>query len=96
MADYNLSEAAMIDLANIYENGISNFGLEQARRYLTDLEDQFQMLSKHRKMGRDSSEIAPFLRRFSYEAHTIFYMPTDSEIFIVRVLNQSMDYDDHF
>ncbi|CAN0605946.1 unnamed protein product, partial [Ectocarpus sp. 12 AP-2014] len=33
------------------------------------------------------------LKRFTYEAHTIFYLYIANGLFIVRVLSQRMDYE---
>ncbi len=79
----------------MYEYGILKFGLEVARKYLLGLQEVFQVLADNPALGRSAFEFAQGLRRFSYEAHIVFYLPTDRGIFIVRVLNQSMDFNRH-
>ena len=81
------------DLAKIYEYGIETFGLKQAQAYLFGVHDILQVLSDNINLGRDASEFVLSLKRFSYKSHTIFYLATDIDILIVRVLNQSMDYE---
>ena len=53
----------------------------------------FGILAKHIDLGRDASEFIEDLKRFTYKAHTIFYLLTTNGIFILRVLSQRMDYE---
>ena len=92
---YKLSGESKSDNAGIYEYGIEKFGLDQAQDYLLGLHDLFQTLSDNVNIGRDASEFFPSLKRFMYRSHMIFYLQTDSGIFIVRVLSQRMDYERH-
>ena len=62
---------------------------------LFGIHDIFQVLSDNSSLGRDASEFIMSLKRFSYKSHTIFYLATDIDILIVRVLNQSMDYENN-
>lgn len=91
MGVYKLSGKAESDLTKMYEYGIETFGLKQAQAYLFGIHDIFQVLSDNSNLGRDASEFIMTLKRFSYKSHTIFYLATDIDILIVRVLNQSMD-----
>ena len=93
MGVYKLSRKAEIDLAKMYEYGIETFGLKQAKVYLSGIHTLFQVLTDNATLGRDASEFILSLKRFSYKSHTIFYLVTDIDILIVRVLNQSMDYE---
>ena len=95
MGVYRLSEECKSDLAHIYEYGIENFGLGQAQDYLIGLHELFQTLAENVNLGRDASEFFPSLKRFMHKSHMIFYLHTDSEVFIVRTLSQSMDYEQH-
>jgi toxin ParE1/3/4 len=95
MGVYKVSGKAESDLTNMYEYGIERFGLKQAKTYLLGIHDMFQVLSDNVNLGRDASEFIFSLKRFSYKSHTIFYLATDIDILIVRVLNQSMDYENN-
>lgn len=96
MGVYKVSGKAESDLAKMYEFGIETFGLKQAQSYLFGIHDIFQVLSDNINLGRDASEFILSLKRFSYKSHTIFYLAIDDDILIVRVLNQSMDYEKNF
>ena len=95
MAVYSLSSKAAGDLDGIYEYTILNFGLKQAREYLTGLHEQFETLAKNPMQGRSASELSPDLRRLEYESHVVFFVPKAKGIRIVRVLHQSMDIRRH-
>lgn len=93
MGVYKISVKAEIDLSKMYEYGIESFGFKQAQTYLLGIHTLFNVLADNANLGRDASEFILSLKRFSYKSHTIFYLATDIDIFIVRVLNQSMDYE---
>ena len=93
MGVYKVSRKAESDLTEMYEYGIERFGLKQAKTYLLGMHTLFQILANNTTLGRDASEFVLSLKRFSYKSHTIFYLATDIDILIVRVLNQSMDYE---
>ena len=96
MGAYKVSGKAESDLTIMYEYGIERFGLKQTQAYLFGIHDIFQVLSENINLGRDASDFVVSLKRFSYKSHTIFYLATDIDILIVRVLNQSMDYEKNF
>jgi len=93
MGVYKVSGKAESDVTKMYEYGIETFGLKQAQAYLFGIHDIFQVLSDNSSLGRDASEFIMSLKRFSYKSHTIFYLATDIDILIIRVLNQNMDYE---
>lgn len=93
MGVYKLSSKAEIDLAEMYEFGIYKFGLSQAQKYFFSMHEAFGILAKNKNLGRDASEFIDELKRFSFKAHTIFYLHTARGIFIIRVLSQQMDYE---
>jgi toxin ParE1/3/4 len=95
MGVYKISQKAEIDLAKIYEYGIETFGVKHAKSYLIGIHEVFEILTATVKLGRDASEFLLLLKPFSYKSHTIFYLVTDIDILIVRVLNQSMDYENN-
>ena len=95
MADYSLSQTAAADVDGIYEYTIINFGLDQARAYLSGMHGRMETLAEHPLVGRNADELAPGLRRFEYESHIIFYVVKTNGVHIVRVLHQSMDVRRH-
>lgn len=95
MADHRLSQLAAADIATIADYTIKNFGIVQARRYRDGLVAACQVLADHPHRGRSADELAPKLRRWHYESHVIFYLPSENGALIVRVLHQRMDFERH-
>ena len=88
---YELSEAADADLEEIFDYTAGQFSTEQAIRYLLGLENTFQNLCLHPKLGRERNEIRKNLRSISYESHTVFYRIIKDQVRIVRILHGSRD-----
>ncbi|OYW80573.1 MAG: hypothetical protein B7Z26_06265 [Asticcacaulis sp. 32-58-5] len=87
MANYRISTRAKYDLAAIADYTLENFGKTQSRRYSDGLKLSFQNLSQHRHLGRKADDLADALRAFDYSSHVIYYLLTDKDILIVRVLH---------
>ncbi|WP_052957989.1 type II toxin-antitoxin system RelE/ParE family toxin [Aquamicrobium sp. LC103] len=60
-------------MIDIYVYGLERFGPIQAVEYQKELEDCFAMLTRHPRIGRLSSTIAPGLRRHEHGSHVILY-----------------------
>ncbi len=95
MGVYKVSGKAETYITKMYEYGIESFGLKQAQTYLLGMHTLFQVLADNATLGRDASELMMSLKRFSCNSHTISYLASDIDILIVRVLNQSMDYENN-
>ena len=95
MAIFKLSKASETDLEDIFEYGIFRFGLEQAKKYIFEMEQHFKILSENVNLGRDASALAVGLKRFSYATHVIFYVPVPDGMLVVRILHQSRDFERH-
>jgi len=95
MAKYRLSRQAFADLSGIADYTFEMFGELQSERYADSLRECFEMLANDRLMGRDVNDLSAGLRAFKHQSHIVYYLPTDVEILIVRVLHQSMDARSH-
>jgi len=95
MAVYSLSSKAAADVDSIYEYTILNFGVEKARSYVSGLEKGFQTLANNPLLGRSAGNLEAELRRFEIQSHIVFYTATETGVFIVRVLHESMDVEQH-
>ena len=90
------SKEADDDLKGIYVYSLENFGLRQARKYKTNLGEQFLALCSNPVIGMIYNHIKQGLRRFVYQSHSIYYQIEDSYILIVRVLGNRQDPARHF
>lgn len=91
---YQLSYLAEKDIESIYEYGIHQFGLNQARKYIIGLEATFKLLSQHSNIGK-TVELQSNLQKFPYQQHIIFYQHQKSLIKVIRVLRKEMDAEQH-
>ncbi len=91
MAIYQLTHKAEIEIENIYEYSIVNFGLQVAQAYLLGLHDCFDLLAHHQSFGTEYSFIQLGLLRYEYRSHSIYYQPTEDGILVVRILGAKQD-----
>ena len=92
---YRLSSRAVQDIADIYKYGIKVYGIENALRYLDDLENQLLVLSS-KELDRDASQFAHNLKLYSFRAHVVFYVvDEDEEIYVIRVLGKRINFIDY-
>lgn len=90
MSRYRLSVLAELDLADIADYTTDVWGGKQAEAYLDSLVDCFVRIAKTPELVRSCDSVHRGFRRIEQGKHVIFYEPRDHEIFISRVLHQSM------
>ncbi|HDL8115209.1 TPA: type II toxin-antitoxin system RelE/ParE family toxin [Yersinia enterocolitica] len=91
---YKLSERAADDFAGIYDYTLLKFGETQADHYTDALEAFFDTLVTMPEIGRGYF-VVPGVMRVEFQRHTIFYTVRDTDILIVRILHQQMNYSRH-
>ena len=95
MADYILSERAVLDIAEIADYGFLNFGISKSRAYGMGLEACLTQLAVSPLMGLGADELADGLRRYLYGSHWVFYVQRSGGIRVARVLQKNMDFVRH-
>ncbi len=90
MGDYKLSSLAEDDLDSIGSYTLENWGVAQAARYLTDLEDCCQLLADTPGLGRNCDDILPGLFRQEQGKHVVFFRRTVEGIRVLRFLHERM------
>ncbi len=93
---YILSEIADKDLEDIFDYTLEEFGLDQAERYLLELEKSFQNLLLNSQLGKKRDEIKKGLYSLPKDNHIIFYRILQNHIKIIRVLHGSRDIPKYF
>jgi len=97
MVAYKLTNRAEVDIEEIYEYSILNFGLTTASQYLDKLYTRFDVLAQNPGLGINYTDIAPGLRRYEHTSHSIYYTRLDTgDVLIVRVLGAHQDPAQHF
>jgi len=92
---YRLSKEAANDIDNILTHSITHFGLEQAEAYYQSLKNCLALLGENPEMGSSADDLRKNYRCFQHESHIIFYIPSEQEVLIVRLLHTHMDHDEH-
>ncbi len=96
MATYILSGEADIDIQDIAESSIQQWGLARAEKYVLGLHEAVQRLAEFPDIGRDARQIRPGYFRMEVSSHAVFYRKTENGILIIRVLHERMDFARHF
>jgi len=90
---YTLSRKAEDDLIEIYIEGASQFGVDQADHYHKKIEYMIGLLSETPRIARERLEISPPVRIHPFHSHLIVYtVDNDDDIFIVRIRHGHEDW----
>ena len=95
MHDFKLSKRAEVDIANIAQYTIGQFGIKQARSYRDALIACFNSLAENPKLGKTVEDIRQGYRRYDHKSHVIFYKNDGRNISIIRILHKSMNAPQH-
>jgi len=96
MSNYKFTFEADKDLDNIWEYTNSQWGQNQASKYLIKLEKAFITIAKNPNIGKRRYELAGSPMSYHCGRHTIYYRVGNEYIEIIRVLHDSMDFPQHF
>ena len=88
---YILSLEADFDLEEVFDFTYFKFGLNQAIKYLTEIEEVFEKLVRNPEIGRTRNEIKKNLLSIPVGEHVVFYRISSDYIVIVRVLYGGRD-----
>ncbi len=90
MPTYSLATLAEDDLKAIALYTLRLWGRSQAKRYVRDLRECFQLLAENPRLGRPCSDLHSGLRRFERGKHVVFYVVDAEGILVARVLHQKV------
>ncbi|MCE2907515.1 MAG: type II toxin-antitoxin system RelE/ParE family toxin [Betaproteobacteria bacterium] len=95
MARVTRRPLAAADILDIWDH-IAEDSLDQADRWVEQLDEKFSILATQPLMGRARGELAADLRSFPFGRYVIFYTPVYDGIDVVRVLHSARDVDAAF
>ena len=70
----------------------AQWGAQQTRRYLGEIEAQIGRIVENPMLGSDAELPRPGLRKIAAGRHTIFYMADEQEVQVVRIMHQQQDH----
>lgn len=92
MSRFKLTVKALADLKSIAKQTQQEWGAEQRRIYLRQVDDAFHLLAKRQELGAPCDYIRAGYRKYPISSHLIFYRSISAdEIEIIRILHKRMD-----
>jgi toxin ParE1/3/4 len=96
MSGIVLSPKAKTDLSEIWDYTYSEWGVEQAEKYVRDLWSVMQELTRELTKSVDIGDVRKGYRKVRSGSHVIFFKVTrEGVVDVVRILHQKMDFDRH-
>ena len=87
-----IREAAYLDLENIWNYTLETWSLSQADKYYNDIIEAIEFFSTEPKSGKSAEYLRKGYQIFKVNSHLIFYITTDAELDVIRILNSQMDF----
>ncbi|WP_045449963.1 type II toxin-antitoxin system RelE/ParE family toxin [Citrobacter sp. S-77] len=94
MKTVKLTPKASQDLEDIWYYGYHHFGEEQADRYINQISGIFQFMIDN-NIGTPRPELGEYICALPVERHMLYFLQTDTEIIIIRILIQHQDAGRH-
>lgn len=94
MRAVKLTPKAGDDLEAIWQYGQQHFGEARADTYIEHLSEIFQILSNN-KIGTSRPELGESIYALPFEQHMIYFLQTENEIIVIRILSQHQDAGRH-
>lgn len=91
MLKLSVTPKAEADIIGVWVHTCEEWGVDQADKYLNQLEEGMKQLLNHPLLGADYAHVFPGYRRLQVEHHAVFYKVVEPEVLVVRVLHDSMD-----
>jgi toxin ParE1/3/4 len=93
MSKVILSPRAKLDLSDIWDYTLGQWGAEQAEKYVRGLWASMARAASDSTLSVEIDDVRKGYRKFRYGSHVIFYKMTGHGIDVVRILHQKMDFD---
>jgi toxin ParE1/3/4 len=86
-----IREEASLDLEKIWTHTLNTWSLKQADKYYKDIILAIESLCGEPKSGKSAEHIKKGYRISKVNSHLIFYICTDAELDVIRILHSQMD-----
>ncbi|WP_368758806.1 type II toxin-antitoxin system RelE/ParE family toxin [Klebsiella oxytoca] len=94
MKTVKLTPKASQDMEDIWYYSCRHFGEDQADRYVNQISGIFHVLSEN-NIGTPRPELGEYICALPVERHMIYFLQTDYDIIVIRVLSQHQDAGRH-
>ena len=89
------SSQAEQDLTDIWVYTAEEWSLAQADTYLEELVSGIDLLRNYPMMGSSRDDLRKHYRALTVNQHIVFYLVSDNEVQVIRVLHKSVDTPRH-
>jgi len=86
-----LSPAAEIDLDDIWDYSVEDWGERQAERYIRMIQDTITGLTVGMQLSQSAELVRPGYRKVLVGTHVLFFTEDDQVVDVIRILHQRMD-----
>ncbi len=93
MSEVILSPRAKLDLSEIWDYTLSQWGVDQAEKYVRDLWSVLEHATSDPAKSVDIGDVRKGYRKVRSGSHVIFFKETGDGIDVVRILHQRMDFE---
>lgn len=93
--EVKITAPAFADIRAIASFTFEQWGQEQARLYMSQIDNKIQALEHDPDLGRERYGLPKAIKGCKSGSHIIFYRVKNRVIFIMRILHQSMDHGRH-
>jgi toxin ParE1/3/4 len=90
-----VSRRAQVDLDDIRDYSVAEFGVARAADYLDSIEAAFRRMLEFPEIGAVQQGVRPPTRSIGCHQHRIFYEVRRDTILIVRILHKAMEVKRH-
>ena len=90
-----LSPRAKIDLSEIWDYSLLQWGVGQAEKYVRELWSAMETAASDSTKSVTVGDVRRGYRKSRSGSHVIFFKATDCGIDVVRILHQRMDFERH-
>ncbi len=95
MSGIVLSPRAKLDLSEIWDYTFSQWGADQAEKYVRELWSAIENAAGDPTKSVDIDDVRRGYRKSRAGSHVIFFKFTDDGLDVVRILHQRMDFERH-
>jgi toxin ParE1/3/4 len=86
-----IGPSAQTDARGIWRHTKGEHGPDAADAYLRDLDQAMRLVGEFPDIGSDCSDVRRGYRRIRSGSHLIYYIATEAEIYVVRILHERQD-----
>ncbi|EPB5915890.1 type II toxin-antitoxin system RelE/ParE family toxin [Citrobacter amalonaticus] len=90
MKTVKITPSASQYLEDIWFYGYHFFGEDQADKYINHISDIFRILGENNTVT-PRPELGEHINALTFEQHIIYFLQTDTDIIIIRILSQHQD-----